>query len=81
MEELKSEANNKEIIKESPNKSFFCDNCQLTKTGTYIKRKVDSPFEPRMHGRICYLCSACSPYVKELSEVNFDKEDNPYKLE
>ena len=66
--------------KQKTSSSFFCDNCQLTKTGEYIKRKVDCPFEPRLHGRVVYLCSSCSPYVKELSETNFDKDNNPYKL-
>jgi len=80
IEGLKKETNNKENFKQNSNKTFFCDNCQLTKQGEYIKRKVDSPFEPRMHGRICYLCSSCSPYVKEMNEVNLE-EDNPYKVD
>ena len=66
--------------KEPTNKTFFCDGCQLTKQGNYIKKKIDSPFEPRLHGRTCYLCSACSPYYKELNDTTFDKENNPYKL-
>src|SRR5437870_29739 len=67
-------------IKEPVNKTFFCDNCQITKTGIFIKRKVDAPFEPRLHGKTCYLCSSCSPYVKELNDTTFDKDNNPYKI-
>jgi DNA repair exonuclease SbcCD ATPase subunit len=74
----KNSINNKEETKET--KTFFCDSCQLTKQGTFIKRKVDAPFEPRLHGRICYLCSSCSPYIKELNDTTFDKDNNPYKL-
>ncbi|RIA83254.1 hypothetical protein C1645_743188 [Glomus cerebriforme] len=77
MSELKNEVKNP--IKEQE-KTFFCDNCQLTKTDILTKRKADCPFEPRLHGRMIYLCSSCLPYVKELSEVNFEKEDNPYKV-
>jgi predicted RNase H-like nuclease (RuvC/YqgF family) len=78
IEELKKQVKNKEEIKE-PTKSFFCDACQLTKQGTYIERKADAPFEPRLHRRTCYLCPSCSPYIKELSEPNYDPENNPYK--
>jgi chromosome segregation ATPase len=41
---------NQELTKElqtkksAINKTFFCDSCQLTKQGEYIKRKVDAPF-------------------------------------
>jgi len=68
-------------IKETTNKPFFCDGCQLTKQGEYIKRKVDAPFEPRLHGRICYLCPSCSPYVKELNDTNYNQDNNPYKYD
>ena len=80
MEDLQKQSKSKENDKQEPIKTFFCDSCQLTKTGTYIKRKVDAPFESRLHGRVCYLCSSCSPYVKELSEPNFDKDNNPYRI-
>jgi len=69
-----------------PNKTFYCDNCQMVKNGSfsegsYYKRKVDAPFEPRMHKKLCYICLACSPYVKEYNEAqDQDRSDNPYKL-
>lgn len=81
IEELKNQSKDKGKDKEETNKTFFCDSCQLTKQGNYVKRKVDAPLEPRLHKRVCYLCSTCSPYCKELSEVDFDKDDNPYKVD
>lgn len=89
IEELKNQGENTIKDKEETTKtfllrretSFFCDSCQLTKQGNYVKRKVDAPLEPRLHKRVCYLCSTCSLYCKELSEVEFDKDDNPYKVE
>jgi hypothetical protein len=81
IQELKNTEETKVPAKEQETpKTFFCDACQLTKQGTYTKRKVDSPFEPRLHRRTCYLCPSCSPYIKELSETNFDPDNNPYKL-
>jgi predicted RNase H-like nuclease (RuvC/YqgF family) len=80
IEGLKNPAKNTEKDKEPVNKTFFCDGCQITKQGEYIKRKIDSPFELRLHGKTCYLCSSCSPYYKELNDSNFDKDNNPYKL-
>lgn len=63
-----------------PSTIYYCDSCQQNKTGTYIKRKVDAPFEPRMHKRVCYICPVCSPYVKEYNEAqDRDKDDNPYR--
>jgi hypothetical protein len=69
------------------NKSkFYCDNCRLIKEGnfqqgSYVKRKVDAPFEPRMHKKICFICQDCQPYVKEYNEAqDRNKDDNPYKL-
>ena len=59
---------------------FYCDNCQQTKHGSYIIRKIDSPFEPRTHKKLCYLCSTCRKYTKEYNEkANWREEDNPYK--
>jgi hypothetical protein len=58
---------------------FYCDICQLTKQGTYLIRKIDSPFEPRTHQKLCYVCSSCRKHTKEFAETNL-KEDNPYKL-
>ncbi|CAG8778267.1 2836_t:CDS:1, partial [Racocetra persica] len=46
IESLQNQAKNKDNNQEQPIKSFFCDGCQLTKSGEYIKRKIDSPFEP-----------------------------------
>lgn len=82
IEELKNQTKNQEEIKEEPKeiKTFFCDICQLTKQGTYIRRMVDSPFELRTHGKTCYICSSCSPYVKEYNDTDFDKDNNPYKV-
>ncbi|KLL03476.1 MAG: hypothetical protein MRERV_40c013 [Mycoplasmataceae bacterium RV_VA103A] len=79
IESLQNQAKNRDNNQEQPIKSFFCDGCQLTKTGTFIKRKIDSPFEPRLHGRTCYLCPSCSPYYKELNDTNFEKDNNPYR--
>ena len=69
------------------NKSkFYCDNCQLIKEGnfsqgSYLKRKADAPFEPRMHKKICFICQECRPYVKEYNEAQEqDRNENPYKL-
>lgn len=59
---------------------FYCDICQQNKNGTYLIRKVDSPFEPRTHKKVCYVCSACQKYTKELAETNWKEKDNPYKL-
>jgi len=47
---------------------FYCDNCQQNKHGTYIIRKIDSPFEPRTHQKLCYICSTCRKYTKEYNE-------------
>ena len=82
--ELKNQEKNtikdKGEVKEPVNKTFFCDSCQLTKTGTITKRTADCPFEPRLHGRVVYLCSSCSPYIKELNDTTFDPDNNPYKI-
>jgi hypothetical protein len=48
--------------------SFYCDICQQTKPGSYIIRKLDSPFSPRTHQKLCYLCSTCRKYTKEYNE-------------
>jgi hypothetical protein len=80
IQELKNQDKNTDKDKQITNKTFFCDSCQLTKQGEYIKRKVDAPFEPRLHGRICYLCSSCSPYIKELNDTTFEKDNNPYQI-
>jgi hypothetical protein len=67
------------------NKSeFYCNNCQLIKEGnfqqgSYVKRRVDAPFEPRMNKKICFICLACSPYVKEYNEAQDENKNNPYK--
>ena len=78
---LENPTKNKEQVKENKLKSFYCDGCQLNKSGDYIIRKVDAPFEPRLHGRTCYLCLACAPYVKELNDTTFATETNPYQIE
>jgi hypothetical protein len=53
---------------------FYCDNCQLVKEGnfqrgSYVKRKVDAPFESRINKKICLICLECQPYVKEHNEA------------
>lgn len=87
--ELEKQAKNtiKTPIKETQDQAtqtepsyFYCDICQLTKQGTYLIRKVDSPFEPRTHQKLCYACSSCRKYTKELNETNWKEQDNPYKL-
>jgi DNA repair exonuclease SbcCD ATPase subunit len=69
---------NTDETKQTNNKIFFCDSCQLNKQGEYIKRIVDAPFEPRLHGRTCYLCPSCAPYTKEVKEL--DIKDNHNQL-
>ncbi|CAI2183311.1 19670_t:CDS:2 [Funneliformis geosporum] len=49
IQELKKQGKNTVDNKEETIKTFFCDACQLTKIGNYVIRKVDSPFEPRLH--------------------------------
>jgi hypothetical protein len=68
------------------NKSkFFCDNCQEVKEGnyqkgSYVKRLVDAPFEPRMHKKLCFICKVCQPYVKEYNEAqDQNNEDNSFR--
>lgn len=64
---------------------FFCDNCQEIKEGnyqqgSYVKRLVDAPFEPRMHKKLCFICKECQPYVKEYNEAqDWDKENNSFR--
>lgn len=64
---------------------FYCDNCQEIKEGnfaqgSYVKRKVDAPFAPHLHKKICFVCQDCQPYVKEYNQAQDWNEDNPYKL-
>ena len=65
-------------------KTYLCDNCQQVKEGSfaegsYVKRLVDAPFEPRMHKRVCYICPPCQPYVKEYNEAqDRNKDDDPF---
>lgn len=71
----------KEIGTQTESTYFYCDNCQQNKHGSYIIRKIDSPFEPRTHKKLCYICSSCQKYTKEYNEKeNWKEEDNPYKL-
>jgi hypothetical protein len=79
--DLKNQAKPTAEIKEEKTKTFYCNGCQQNKTGTPTLRKIDSPFEPRTHKKLCYLCPSCLPYTKEYNEKeNWKDQDNPYKL-
>lgn len=50
-------------------KYYICEMCEREEYGQPIIRKVDSPFNPNTHGKVCRICPSCSPQTKEMNET------------